>query len=345
MTNLREEILEQPEVIHRLLEVEESHVRSVARVLRKYDPRFVVLAARGSSDNAARYAKYLLGNRLGVQVALATPSLFTLYRRPPALSGSLVIGISQSGQSEDIRAVVAEARRQGVPTIAITNDPKSPLAAEAEHTLPVHAGVEHSVPATKTYTSQLAMLALLAACWTDDAAMMAQLKQVPEHIEAALSLESIVEASADTYRHMQQCAVLGRGYNYATAYEIALKLKETCLLPAEPYSPADFQHGPVALVGPSLPVFIVAPSGQAFQNLFDFAGEVRERGADIFMISDQRSALDLATISYALPSPPAEWVSPLMTVVPGQLFALHLALARGLDPDQPPGLHKVTSTL
>lgn len=345
MTSLREEIHEQPEVIRRLLEVEEARVRSVARILRKDNPRFVVLAARGSSDNAARYAKYLLGNQLGLQVALATPSLFTLYRRPPDLSGSLVIGVSQSGQSEDIRAVVAEARRQGVPTLAITNEPESPLASEADHTLHMHAGVERSVPATKTYTSQLAMLAMLTACWMDDAGMVDQLKQVPASIEAALSLEPAVEAAADTYKHMQQCAVLGRGYNYATAYEIALKLKETCLLSAEPHSPADFQHGPVALVEPGFPVVMVVPSGRAFQNLFDFAGELRERGADIFMISDRRPALDLSTIPFELSSLPAEWISPMVAVVPGQLLALYLALSRGLNPDHPPGLHKVTSTL
>lgn len=345
MTNLREEIHEQPKVLRQLLDAEEAHVRSVAGVLRQYDPSYVVLAARGSSDNAARYAKYLFGSRLGLQVALATPSLFTLYGQPPDLSGSVVIAISQSGQSQDIRAVLAEAKHQGVPAIAITNDPGSPLAEEADHVLRTHAGEEHSVPATKTYTSELMMLALLATCWVDDPAMLGELKQTPDVIGATLSLDSVVEETVGAYKDRQQCAVLGRGYNYATAYEIALKLEETCLLAVQPHSPADYQHGPVALVEPGFPVLMVAPSGRTFGDMLDFTRQLREEEADILMISDQQAALDLGTVAYQLPALPAEWVSPMISVVPGQLFAHYLALARGLDPDRPRGLHKVTSTL
>jgi glucosamine--fructose-6-phosphate aminotransferase (isomerizing) len=344
MSLMHREINQQPSVLQEMFVKEAGTVRRVVEELRKRDPRYVVIAARGSSDNAARYAKYLFGSQLGLQVALATPSLFTIYGRFPSLRDSLVIGISQSGRPEDIVAVLAEARQQGVPTVAITNSPESPLAAQADHVLETHAGVERSVPATKTYTSQLAMLSLWAANWLQDPDLLSDLMKVPETIQRVLDLEPMIKEAALRYQLAEHCVVLGRGYNYATAFEIALKLKETCYLAAEPYSPADFQHGPVALIKEGFPAVVVAPSGAAFSDLYDFASELGRQGASITMISDRAEALALADSPLELPSRTAEWISPLVTVIPGQLLALHLALARGHDPDRPRGLQKVTIT-
>lgn len=344
MNLMRGEILEQPSVIDALIRLEADRVRSTAAALRRLDVRYVVIAARGSSDNAARYGQYAFGSLLGLPVALATPSLFTLYNRPPQMHQALVIGISQSGQSEDIVAVLAEARRQRVPSLAITNSPDSPLAAEADYLIETHAGIERSTPATKTYTSQLVALGLLVAGWLDAPELIRQLRALPSLIQSALELEAALAEAAQRYRGAAYCVVLGRGYNYGTAFEIALKLKETCYLAAEPYSPADFLHGPVALVESGFPAIIIAPSGATAASLFQFAEDLKGRGASVLMISDLAEASRLADLPLRLPPLDAEWVSPMVTIIPGQLFSMHLAQARGLDPDRPRGLQKVTVT-
>lgn len=344
MSQMRDEILEQPGVIENLIAREADRVRTIAASLRKLDMRYVVIAARGSSDNAARFGQYAFGSLLGLPVALATPSLYTLYNRPPILRDALVIGISQSGESEDIVAVLAEARRQGASSLAITNSPHSPLAAQAQHVIETHAGVERSLPATKTYTSQLAALGLLVAGWLDQSGLLANLRSVPDGMRRAIELEGVIQSAAARFKDAEHCVVLGRGYNYGTAFEIALKLKETCYLAAEPYSPADFLHGPVALVETGFPAIVVAPTGATAASLARFATDLKERGASVLMISDHAEASRLGDVPLLLPSIEAEWVSPLVAILPGQLFALHLAQARGLDPDRPRGLKKVTVT-
>ena len=344
MTTMHKEILEQPDVFEDMLQAETEHVKAVAQELREQGATYVVIAARGSSDNAARYAKYLFGSKLGLQVALATPSLFTIYEQMPRMDKALVIGISQSGQSQDIRAVIEEAKRQGSPTLAITNMPDSPLAGIADHVLDTHAGPERSVPATKTYTTQVGMLGLLAACWLDDDAVLAELQQVPDLQRQTLALAAEVLPQAIQYRYADNCVVLGRGYNYGTAFECSLKLKETCYLSAEPYSPADFKHGPVALVDWGFPVLVIAPSGPVFEHLYTFAAEIKERGASLIVISDRDEALALADLPFRIPPASAEWLTPIYSVIPGQLLALTLSQARGIDPDQPRAIHKITDT-
>jgi glucosamine--fructose-6-phosphate aminotransferase (isomerizing) len=344
MSLLHEEIHQQPDIIQTLLDQESARARALAAELRAKDPRYMVLAARGSSDNAARYGNYIVGSFLRLPVALATPSLYTLYGRPPRLRDALVIGISQSGQSEDIVAVLAEARRQGAPTLAITNSPSSPLATQADFLLETHAGEERSVAATKTYTSQLMALGLLVAGWLDDSSLFADLAALPDAMRQVLDLEASIVAAAARYRRAEHAIVLGRGYNYATAFEIALKLKETCYLAAEPYSPADFLHGPVALVESGYPAIVIAPAGAVADDLTRFAADLRDRGASLLMITDQSDALRLADVPLQLPPTRSEWTSPLLTILPGQLLALHLAETRGIDPDRPRGLHKVTVT-
>jgi glucosamine--fructose-6-phosphate aminotransferase (isomerizing) len=344
MSHLEREIHEQPEVVATLLEKERSNARRIAAVLAKREFHYVVIAARGTSDNAARYAQYLLGACNRLPVGLATPSLFSVYRKPPLLRGALVAGISQSGQSQDIVAVLAEGRRQGAPTLAITNDLDSPLASQADFVLPLHAGEERAVAATKTYTAQLAALALLSCALEGDDERLVALEQIPQVVTEVLADEGQVAGTVERYRYMETCVVLGRGYNYATAFEIALKLKELNYLIAESYSSADFMHGPIAVVGSGFPSLLVAPGGPMFDTMHRFGLELKSRGSELLVISDQESLLAEAVSPLPLPSGVPEWLSPLVAIVPGQLFALHLTLAKGNDPDRPAGLQKVTIT-
>ena len=340
---LLQEILEQPAALQRLLDEGREGIRAAAAAIRDYDPAFVTIAARGSSDNAARYAQYLLGAHNGLAVGLATPSLFSVYERPPRLARSLVIGISQSGQSPDIVAVLRAGREQGALTLAISNDGRSPLAQTAEHCILLHCGPERSVAATKTYSSSLLAIALpdaeLAGA-TERLELLATLpRQVQTLCDRAGDYRQVGEAQAD----MDSCVVLSRGYNYATAFEIALKLKELGYVLAEPWSSADFQHGPVALVEQGFALLAIVPEGPLAPILTDRLGEMRERGARLLVISAQPEALALAHARLPLPALP-EWASPLAAVVPGQFFALGLTQAKGLDVDRPRGLRKVTRT-
>lgn len=344
MSLMYDEICQQPSILSALLHQERESVQRIAAELRGRDIDYVVMAARGTSDNAARYGKYLFGSKLGLQVALATPSLFTIYDEPPQLRNALVLAISQSGQSEDIVSVLREARRQEIPTISITNAPESPLAAQSDYLVNIRAGEERSVAATKSYTAQLASLALLACEWAGAPEMVQDLFGIPELVRKTLELDGEFQRAADHFTDAAQSAVIGRGFNYSTAFEIALKLKELCYLPSEPYSPADFLHGPIALLDPGFPAIIIAPSGATLDNLIQFTAEMREKGASPLIISDDEQALSRADSPLRLPEAAPEWLSPLVTIVPGQFFAFHLAAALGLDPDEPRGLSKVTST-
>jgi glucosamine--fructose-6-phosphate aminotransferase (isomerizing) len=319
-------------------------MQALAADIRQRAIRYVVIAARGTSDNAGRYANYLLGAVNHLPVALATPSLYTIYQAPPVLKDALVLGISQSGKSPDIVSVLAEARRQGALTAAITNFGNSDLAQQAHHVIQLHAGVEQSLAATKTYTGELLAIALLAALLADDSAMLAALQQAPEALATTLGVHEQVLQVAQRYRYMQSCIVIGRGYNYASAFELALKLKELTYTVAEPYSSADFLHGPLALIENGFPVIVVAPSGVMLPEMKDFVRVLRQREAEPIVISDDPAMLELARIQLPLLAPLPEWLSPITAIVPGQLFALHLAVARDYDPDHPRGLRKVTET-
>jgi len=340
---LEQEILSQSEVIKRLLERESKHIQHIVEQLPAFD--YALIAARGSSDHAATYAKYAWSTLAGYPVALAAPSLLTMYKTRLRLANALVVGISQSGQSPDIIAVLEEGKRQGRPTLAITNDGASPLAAMADHVLELHAGPEQSVAATKTYTAQLAVMAIFAAALSGQAQHLAELQQVPGAIESTLRLDPAIAQSVERYRYMDRCIIIGRGYNYATSFELALKLKELTYIMATAYSSADFRHGPIATIESGLPVFLVMPAGATFDDMYDLALELQRRGSELLVISDSEQALSLARTAFPISPGVPEWISPLITIIPGQLFALHLALAKGLNPDIPRGLHKVTRTL
>jgi glucosamine--fructose-6-phosphate aminotransferase (isomerizing) len=341
---LENEIFEQPQVIERLLNNEIRNVREIAASL-KGAFEYVVIAARGTSDNAARYAQYLFGGYNRLSVALATPSLFTLYRQPPKLNNALVIGISQSGQSPDIVEVINEGNRQGRPTLAITNAETSPLAKAARYTIHLHAGTERAVAATKTYTSSLAALALLSSCLDSDHQRVDALQQLPDDMQKTLRSLAPSLARVERYRYMSRCTVIGRGYNYATAFEVALKIKELTRTTAEPYSSADFRHGPIAMVRDGFPVLVIAPSGDVYGDVDDLVQDLRRRDSELLLISDNVGLLEQANLPLPIPSGISEWLSPMTAVLPGQLFSLALARSKGLNPDQPQGIQKVTETL
>jgi glucosamine--fructose-6-phosphate aminotransferase (isomerizing) len=342
--SLRTEIFEQTEVMRRLLSEGWPHIQRVARSIKRKGFRYIFLAARGTSDNAGLYAKYLLGSHNRIPLAQAAPSLFSLYDTPPNLRAALVVAISQSGQSPDIVQVVEEGRRQSVPTLAITNDIDSPLGQAAEHVIDILAGDEKAVAATKTYTAQLMAVALLSCALLDDSIKMQSLNEVPGKMQEALDQEGQAEKAAQRFAKKERCVVIGRGFNYATAFEWALKIKELAYTVAEPYSSADFLHGPIAIVEPDFPVLIVAPDGAVYPQLLELAGQLHaEHETETTIISNNREIMAHSQAPIRVPQT-AEWISPLISILPAQLFSFHLASLRGLDTEQPRGLNKVTRT-
>ena len=342
---LLSEIAEQPAVVERLLAEAAPEVEAIAGKVRARRIHHMVIAARGSSDNAARYAQYLFGAHNRVTVTLATPSLFTRYDAPPIMAGALVVGISQSGESPDLIAVVAEGRRQGCPTLAITNVAGSPLTAVADHTIVLRAGQERSIAATKTYTAQLAALAMLSTAIAQNDEWRRELAQVPAHVALAHAVDrDAVLAAAAALKDAGHGVVLGRGFNFATAFEAALKAKELAYVAVEPYSSADFQHGPIALIDTGFAAIVINAAGAVSGEVEALLGTIRERGARPVVISNLPSSLALAAAPIPIPSGMPEWLSPIAAIVPGQLLAFHLSRLRGFDPDQPRGLKKVTKT-
>ena len=344
MSILDGEIREQPEALARLLDRGRARAEEIAAAVRAYKPRFVVIAARGSSDNAARYGSHLFGAHNRLTVALATPSLFTRYDALPSLEGALVIGISQSGQSPDVVAVLDAAREQKAVTVAVTQDPSSPLAKAAAWAFPLQAGEERAIAATKTYTNQLMAVAMLSAALDGSRERWDELAAVAGQVQQAIDLNGAIDDGADRFKYVSRLVVIGRGFNYATASEIALKIKETSYAMAEPYSPADFQHGPVAMLDQNMPLFLVAPSSRVSEDIDTILEIGRQRKADIIAVSDRDDVLGAAKARLPLPAGVPEWLSPIVSVVPGQLWAQAFAVARGYRPDAPRGLSKVTLT-
>jgi glucosamine--fructose-6-phosphate aminotransferase (isomerizing) len=343
-THLLREIHEQPQVLTALLEREAPTVARLAAAIRQRDLPVAMLVARGTSDNAAVYGKYVLESLARLPVALAAPSLYTLYDRPPHLDRALVIGISQSGQSPDLVAVLEEARRQGGLTVAVVNERSSPLAESADHVLWCGAGAERAVAASKSYTAQLLLLAMLAGALGHAPAFSAALSGVPAAVESALALDERLQRLATRWQQMDRCVVLARGYAYATALETALKIKETSYVVADAYSGADFLHGPIAVVDPDLPVLLFGAAGPTIPVLEELTVTLRDRGAALAAVTDDPALASLVDVPLLLRPGGEEALSPISQAVAGQLLAYHLAVAKGYDPDQPRGLRKVTST-
>jgi glucosamine--fructose-6-phosphate aminotransferase (isomerizing) len=341
-----DEIREQPGALERTLAMEVRRMRTFKRLREQKRPRLIVLVARGTSDNAALFGRYLLEITTGIPVSLAAPSITTLYQANLDYRDTLVVAISQSGESTDTNLVLERAKQRGALTMGITNERTSTLASLAEHAFLVRAGKERSVAATKTYTGQVLALYLLANA-LGGSVRVEDLERLPQAVEDALRLEPQVATLSERYRYMRQAVVVGRGLNYANAFEFSLKLMETCYVVAERFSSADFLHGPIALVEPSFPVFAFAPPGVTWPSVGETLQKLRGLHAEIVAITDSgnREIEGQATRVIRLPRKLKETMTPIPYVVPAQLFAAHLAAQKGLNPDQPRTLNKVTLTL
>jgi glucosamine--fructose-6-phosphate aminotransferase (isomerizing) len=341
-----QEIHQQPDILDRTLRGEIRRVERFKRLVANRRPKLIVLCARGTSDNAAQFGRYLLEITTGIPVSLAAPSMYTLYNVKVHLRDALVVAISQSGESTDTNLVLSRAREQGALTIGITNESKSSMARLAEHVFLVRAGREKSVAATKTYTGQVLMLYLLAYA-LGGRIRIDDLRSLPERVESALALEPEIAAMAERYRFMDHAVVVGRGLNYANAFEFALKLMETCYVVAERFSSADFLHGPIALVEPNFPLFLFAPGGVTWPSTAEMLDKLRGLKAETVVITDRgnREAADKSTRLIRLNVRLHELLTPIPYIVPAQIFAASLAAQKGLDPDRPRTLSKVTRTL
>jgi glutamine---fructose-6-phosphate transaminase (isomerizing) len=342
---LKTEIFEQPAAARRLLDAADSVFGSISKVVKHRRPSFALIAARGTSDNAALYAQYLFAVRNGLITALATPSTISLYGAHPRMADALVIGISQSGRSPDIIGVLDEARGQGAVTIAMTNDASSPLANAADHVIDLRAGPELATAATKTYTAELIAVVLLSAALDElTADERGPVDAVPRYLESALTVDEAARAVAERHADRERCIVLGRGFGYSTAREWALKLQELAQVSAFPFSAADFEHGPLALAEPELPVLVVAPRGVSLDAQIVLLRRLQlEHGSRVLALSDSAEARSLDEGLAVPPGIPA-WLSPVVEIVPAQLYVYHLTVARGLDPERPRTITKVTRT-
>jgi glucosamine--fructose-6-phosphate aminotransferase (isomerizing) len=346
MSRMLDEIREQPRALERTLAEELRRLTRFARAVEKNRPRLVVLVARGTSDNAALFGRYLIEITTGIPVSLAAPSIETVYQAKIDYRDRLVVAISQSGESTDTNMVLERAKARGAMTVGITNEKASTLAKLADYTFLVRAGKERSVAATKTYTGQMLVFYLIA-CALGAALKADDLRRIPELAQMALDLEPEVAALSERYRFMRQAVVVGRGLNYANAFEWALKMMETCYVVAERFSSADFMHGPIALVEQGFPVFALAPPGVTWGSIGELLAKLKGLHAEILAITDRGNPeVDAcATRVIRLPRKIKEVMTPIPYIIPAQLFAAHLAAQKGLNPDQPRTINKVTLTL
>jgi glucosamine--fructose-6-phosphate aminotransferase (isomerizing) len=353
MSTMLDEIREQPATLERTLKSGQRAAKALARALRTRKPKLIVLAARGTSDNAAQFGRYLLELTTGIPVSLAAPSIVTLYGARVDLKNALVVAISQSGESTDINFVLEHARDARATTVGITNQTGSRLASLAEHVFPVRAGIERSVAATKTYTGQLLMLYLLAEA-VGARIRLDDVARLPEWAEAALALEEEICGRAERYRFMERAIVVGRGLNYANAFEFGLKLMETCYVVTGRFSAADFLHGPIAMVERSFPIFLFAPRGVTWPGIKEMLTKLDSLGAETLTITDagHREASEAGRQRLIVPvkfgrrgAAPVDLFTPIPYIIPAQLFAATLAAWKGLNPDRPRTLTKVTRTL
>lgn len=346
MSRMLEEIRQQPEALARTLKAERRRTERLKAILSRNRPRLIVLAARGTSDNAAQFGRYLLEITTGIPVSLAAPSVATLYGASLDYREALVVAISQSGESTDTNLVLERAREAGAMTVGITNEASSSLAELAQHVILVRACKEKSVAATKTYTGQVLAFYLLAYA-LGAKLKLDELERIPGDAAQALTLEPAIAALAPRFRFMEQAVVVGRGLNYSNAFEWALKMMETCYVVAERFSSADFLHGPIALVHRGFPLFLFAPSGVTWPTMSEMLAKLKHLRAETLIITDKlnREASGQATNEIVIPARIPELYTPIPYVIPAQLFAAHLAAEKGLDPDQPRTLSKVTQTL
>jgi glucosamine--fructose-6-phosphate aminotransferase (isomerizing) len=339
------EIAEQPAMLRQLLADGAAEIGAIAAKVADRRPRFVLLAARGTSDHAALYAKYLIEIQLGLPAGLVSPSSMTVYSSKPDLTDVLFIAVSQSGGSPDLIDSLTVARSCGAATVAVTNNPASGLAQAAEFSVDVRAGVERAVAATKTYTAELLALYLLLASMRDTGIVAAEIAApLADAADATLAFQSDVIAAASRYRFADRLVTTARGYSYPTARESALKLMETSYLGAQAFSGADLLHGPMAMIDADLPVIAIVTPGRGGAAMAPVLERLAERKADLVIVGAEAPARSQALTLHVATSGVAEELFPILEILPLQQLALHLALQRGGNPDAPRGLSKVTET-
>ncbi len=355
VTAMRREIDEVPAVVERLLSDGGPEIERAAAAIRAADPAWVSLVARGTSDHAAIHLRYLIETELGIPAGMAAPSTVTIYGAELRWRGGLVIAVSQSGRSPDIVAVLDAARAGGAVTVAIVNDPASPLASAADHVIDCRAGEERSVAATKSYVAQVAAGAALVAALSPSAALRDAMPRMPGVLRDCLAASeaAIDDASpiVAEFAASERSIVIGRGFEYPTALEIALKLKETSRLFAEGYSSADFSHGPVVLTGPEVPILAIRPDGRMGPLVDEGITAALATGSVPWVVGGSAAThavpdgMDPSrVVALPLPRDLPEGLASLATILPGQLLAEAVSRRRGYDPDAPPGLRKVTLT-
>jgi glucosamine--fructose-6-phosphate aminotransferase (isomerizing) len=339
-----EEIAQQPAALERTIASEREKIGGLARSLKDRDIDLIVLVARGSSDNAALFGRYLLEITTGIPVSLSAPSVHTIYQAKLNLKHALVIGVSQSGEGEDINLVLENARDCGAFTIGITNEPASSMVKLVDETLLMHGGREQSVAATKTFTGQMMLFYMMASAFSGEHQSI-DYQKIPDFAARALEQRTAIIELVQRYVFMENCVVVGRGLAYANAYEFALKLMETCYVVAERFSAADFLHGPVAMIERHFPVILFAPPGAMLKDTKDLISRLQELRADTLAITADLDAAAMCSRSIIMPREIDEFLAPIPYIIPAQLFAALLAEAKGLDPDKPRSLSKVTRTL
>ncbi|MDQ6786555.1 MAG: SIS domain-containing protein [Acidobacteriota bacterium] len=342
MSLMLQEIEEQPEVLEKTIRAESAKVERLGKFLRQKDIDLIVLAARGSSDNAALFGRYLLEVLTGIPVSLAAPAVYTLYKEKPKLNRALVVGVSQSGEGTDINQVLETAKESGAFTIGITNEAESAMGKIADETLLIHAGREKSVAATKTYTGQMLYFYMLANALSDN---KISFERIPQFAAQSLQLKDEIKTLVERYVFMENCVVVGRAMNYGNAFELALKLMETCYVVAERFSSADFFHGPLAIVERRFPVILFAPQDVTRSGSIDLLKRLQELKADCLTITNDDEIASLSSRSLRMPKEIDEFSSPIPFIIPAQLFAAFLSEAKGINPDAPRSLSKVTKTV
>ena len=343
MSLMLQEIAEQPTALAKTIAEERQKISRLARTLKSRDIDLIVLVARGSSDNAALFGRYLLEITTGIPVSLSAPSVHTMYDASLKLGHALVIGVSQSGEGEDINQVLENASKSGAYTVGITNEATSSMTRLVDETLLMHGGRERSVAATKTFTGQMLLFYMLATELVDSAPF--SYESIPQLVERALEQKPAINELVQRYVFMENCVVVGRGLAYANAYELALKLMETCYVVAERFSSADFLHGPLAMVERHFPVILFAPPGKMLPGVKSLVERLHELHADTLALTSDIDLAGMCTRSIIMPREIDEFLAPIPYMVPGQLFAALLAEAKGLNPDSPRSLSKVTRTL
>lgn len=344
MSNMWNEIMEQPDAISRCLVQNQERVRRIAREMKARDLQFACIAARGTSDHAAVYGKYVLEIAAGMPVSLAAASVFTLYRRSLRLKKALVVGVSQSGQAADVLAVIKAAKGEGALTVSITNDPSSPLAQEADFHLDCQAGVEKSIAATKTFTAEMVLFLMLASELAEDEALIPGIGLLPGLIRDTLYAVQRGLGHAARYLQMEECFVLARGINYPVALEMALKLQETAYVRAKGFSLSDFQHGPVAMLDRRIPVILIAPEGPSFPEMQTMSMHLKENDMEQIVITNAGGTFSSSGCLLETAKTDNDFFSPFLCIAAAQMFACRLSLLKGLDPDHPRWLKKVTVT-